>query len=98
MHGNFWCMKHPARPCVLSDIAKSISIVSATTLTVESALSSDALKGCEVVLLSKIGFEPWGELENSQAFSLTASNADRPTEASNMAVHGELADGDKRVG
>lgn len=59
----------------------------------ESALSGSirALKGCEVVLCSKIGFEPWGELENA-GIQPNGEHAMEPIEEAIMAVYGELAE------
>lgn len=58
----------------------------------ESALSGSirALKGCEVVLCSKIGFEPWGELENA-GIQPNGEHAMEAIEEAILAVYQEMA-------
>ncbi len=59
----------------------------------ESALSGSirALKGCEVVLCSKIGFEPWGELEGAGIVP-NGEHAMEPIEDAILAVYHEMAE------
>lgn len=58
----------------------------------ESALSGSirALKGCEVVLCAKIGFEPWGELE-SAGIQPNGEHAMEAIEEAIQAVYQEMA-------
>ena len=57
----------------------------------ESALAGSlrALKGCEAVLCSKIGFEPWGELE-AAGIQPNGEHAMEPIEEAVMAVYREM--------
>lgn len=57
----------------------------------ESALSGSirALKGCEAVLCSKIGFEPWGNLEEA-GIQPNGEHALEPIEEAIMAVYQEM--------
>ena len=57
----------------------------------ESALSGSirALKGCEAVLCSKIGFEPWGELE-AAGIQPNGEHAMEPIEEAVLAVYQEM--------
>lgn len=57
----------------------------------ESALSGSirALKGCEAVLCSKIGFEPWSELE-AAGIQPNGEHAMEPIEEAVMAVYQEM--------
>ncbi|OCR22551.1 nitrogen fixation protein NifB [Pseudomonas syringae] len=57
----------------------------------ESALSGSirALKGCEAVLCSKIGFEPWGDLE-AAGIQPNGEHAMEPIEEAVMAVYQEM--------
>jgi len=57
----------------------------------ESALSGSikALKGCEAVLCSKIGFEPWSDLENA-GIQPNGEHAMEPIEEAVMAVYQEM--------
>ena len=57
----------------------------------ESALSGSirALKGCEAVLCSKIGFEPWNQLEEAGIFP-NGEHAMEPIEEAVMAVYQEM--------
>lgn len=57
----------------------------------ESALSGSirALKGCEAVLCSKIGFEPWGQLEEA-GIHPNGEHAMEPIEEAIMAVYQEM--------
>ncbi len=57
----------------------------------ESALSGSirALKGCEAVLCSKIGFEPWGDLE-AAGIVPNGEHAMEPIEEAVMAVYQEM--------
>ncbi len=57
----------------------------------ESALAGSirALKGCEAVLCSKIGFEPWGDLETA-GIQPNGEHAMEPIEEAVMAVYREM--------
>ena len=57
----------------------------------ESALSGSirALKGCEAVLCSKIGFEPWGDLE-AAGIQPNGEHAMEPIEEAVLAVYQEM--------
>jgi nitrogen fixation protein NifB len=57
----------------------------------ESALSGSirSLKGCEAVLCSKIGFEPWGELEKA-GIQPNGEHAMEPIEEAVLAVYQEM--------
>lgn len=57
----------------------------------DSALSGSirALKGCEAVLCSKIGFEPWGELE-AAGIQPNGEHAMEPIEEAVLAVYQEM--------
>jgi len=57
----------------------------------ESALAGSirALKGCEAVLCSKIGFEPWGDLE-AAGIQPDGEHAMEPIEEAVMAVYREM--------
>jgi len=59
----------------------------------ETALSGTirTLAGCEVVLCSKIGYEPWGELE-AAGIMPNGEHAMEPIEDAVAAVYRELAD------
>jgi nitrogen fixation protein NifB len=50
------------------------------------------LEGCEVVLCSRIGYEPWGELE-SAGIVPNGEHAMEPIEEAIAAVYREMADG-----
>ncbi|MDD3610554.1 MAG: nitrogenase cofactor biosynthesis protein NifB [Halothiobacillaceae bacterium] len=53
-----------------------------------------ALEGCEVVLCSKIGFEPWGQLE-AAGIQPNGEHAMEPIEEAVMAVYREMAEAGK---
>ena len=57
----------------------------------ESALAGSikALKGCEAVLCSKIGFEPWGDLEKA-GIQPNGEHAMEPIEEAVLAVYQEM--------
>jgi len=57
----------------------------------ESALAGSirALKGCEAVLCSKVGFEPWGDLE-AAGIQPNGEHAMEPIEEAVMAVYREM--------
>lgn len=59
----------------------------------ESALSGSirALQGCEAVLCSKIGFEPWEQLEDA-GITPNGEHAMEPIEEAVMAVYREMAE------
>ena len=58
----------------------------------ESVLAKNirALKGCEVVLCSKIGYEPWGLLETA-GIQPNGEHAMQPIEEAIAAVYQEMA-------
>ena len=62
----------------------------------ESALTTTirSLQGCEVVLCSKIGFEPWDELENA-GIQPNGEHAMEPIEEAVAAVYKEMAEAGK---
>jgi nitrogen fixation protein NifB len=55
-----------------------------------STATSSMLEGCEVVLCSKIGYEPWGKLE-AAGIAPNGEHAMEPIEEAVMAVYKEIA-------